>query len=434
MHLFLIGAGPVGLVTAVGFARLGHHVTVCDIDPGRVATLAAGRSPIFEPGLEQAIQSEAAAGRLDFTTDPAPPAGAAYSIVCVGTPSDDDGPLSMVHVERAVEGLLAAAPPEHVIAVRSTLPVEGPDRLARLVDERRAVGPCAKVVTNPEFMREGAGLRDFDVPSRVVAGWLRSEEREVAQAVADLYAPLNAPTLVADARSVALVKLASNVFLATKIAFANELARICDAVGADVDLVTAGVGMDDRIGKAFLSAGPGIGGSCLPQQAVALPLLSSRLGVATPLIDSVSESNLTHQGAVIARLGALIGQPMDTVRVALLGLAFKAGTDDVRESPALALARQLRAAGATVVGFDPQAMETARRADPLLAVAPDPAQAAEGAAAVVVATEWPEFRALDWAGLRAAMQGDLVYDTRNVVDRAAVRAAGLRLELLGRRA
>ena len=285
MHLFLIGAGPVGLVTAVGFARLGHHVTVCDIDPGRVATLAAGRSPIFEPGLEQAVQSEAAAGRLDFTTDPAPPAGAAYSIVCVGTPSDDDGPLSMVHVERAVEGLLAAAPPEHVIAVRSTLPVEGPDRLARLVDERRAVGPCAKVVTNPEFMREGAGLRDFDVPSRVVAGWLRSEERDVAQAVADLYAPLNAPTLVADARSVALVKLASNVFLATKIAFANELARICDAVGADVDLVTAGVGMDDRIGKAFLSAGPGIGGSCLPQQAVALPLLSARLGVATPLID-----------------------------------------------------------------------------------------------------------------------------------------------------
>ncbi len=434
MHLFLIGAGPVGLVTAVGFARLGHHVTVCDIDPGRVATLAVGRSPIFEPGLEQAIQSEAAAGRLDFTMDPAPPAGAAYSIVCVGTPSDDDGPLSMVDVERAVEGLLAAAPPEHVIAVRSTLPVEGPDRLARLVDERRAVGPCAKVVTNPEFMREGVGLRDFDVPSRVVAGWLRSEEREVAQAVADLYAPLNAPTLVADARSVALVKLASNVFLATKIAFANELARICDAVGADVDLVTAGVGMDDRIGKAFLSAGPGIGGSCLPQQAVALPLLSSRLGVATPLINSVSHSNLFHQRAVIARLGALIGQPMDTVRVALLGLAFKAGTDDVRESPALALARQLRAAGATVVGFDPQAMETARRADPLLAVASDPARAAAGAAAVVVATEWPEFGALDWAELRAAMRGDLVYDTRNVVDRAAVRAAGLRLELLGRRA
>jgi len=434
VHLFLIGAGPVGLVTAVGFARLGHRVTVCDIDLARVATLAAGRSPIFEPGLEEAIRSESAAGRLDFTTDLVPPAATTFSIVCVGTPIDGDGPLSTVYVEQVVEGLLAAAPPGHVIVVRSTLPVEGPDRLARLVDERRASGPCATVVTNPEFMREGSGLRDFDVPSRVVTGWLRAEEREAAQAVADLYAPLNAPTLVADARSVALVKLASNVFLATKISFANELARICDAIGADVDLVTAGIGMDDRIGPAFLGAGPGIGGSCLPEQAVALPLLSSRLGVATPLIDSVSRSNRSHQRAVIARLAVLLGRPLGGLRVALLGLAFKAGTDDVRESPALALARDLRAAGAVVVAFDPQAMETAQRADPLLEVAADPARAAWGAAAVVVATEWPEFGALDWAQVRAAMLGDLVYDTRNVVDRAAVRAAGLRLELLGRRA
>ncbi len=433
MHLFLVGAGPVGLVTAVGFARLGHHVTVSDIDTARVATLAGGRSPIFEPGLEEALRAQTAAGRMDFTVEPTPPAGAAFSIVCVGTPTDASGPLSTAQVESVVASLLASAPPEHVVAVRSTLPVEGPDRLARLVADRRAAGPCPTVVTNPEFMREGAGLRDFDVPSRVVTGWLFPEDREAAQAVADLYEPLNAPTLVADARSVALIKLASNVFLATKIAFANELALICDAAGADVDLVTAGVGMDDRIGKAFLSAGPGIGGSCLPEQTVALPLLSSRLGVPTPLIDAVSRSNVSHQQAVVGRLGALLGEPLGGARIALLGLAFKAGTDDVRESPALAIARELRVAGATIAGFDPQAAVTARRADPSLDVARDALEAARGAAAVVIATEWPEFRSLDWTAMRAAMRGDLVYDTRNVVDRAAVLRAGLRLEILGRR-
>ena len=434
MHLFLVGAGPVGLVTAVGFARLGHRVTVSDIDAARIATLAAGRSPIFEPGMEDAIRAESAAGRLAFTTDPVPPAGAGCSIVCVGTPTGPEGPLSTGQVERAVAGLLESAPPDHVIVVRSTLPVEGPDRLDRLVEARRARGPCPTVITNPEFMREGAGLRDFDVPSRVVTGWLRPGDRDAAQAVADLYAPLNAPTLVADARSVALIKLASNVFLATKIAFANELARICDAVGADVDLVTAGVGMDDRIGRAFLSAGPGIGGSCLPEQALALPLLSARAGVPTPLIDAVSGSNASHQRAVVARLGSLLGRPLAGSRVALLGLAFKAGTDDVRESPALALARALRAAGAAVTGYDPQARETACRADPQLETGADPVEAARGADAVLVATEWAEFRGIDWAAMHRAMAGDLVYDTRNVVDARAARAAGLRVEMLGRRA
>ncbi len=433
MHLFLVGAGPVGLVTAVGFARLGHHVTVSDIDARRIATLAAGRSPIFEPGLEEALRAETAAGRMDFTVDPTPPVGSAFSIVCVGTPTDASGPLSTAQVESVVSALLAVAPPEHVVAVRSTLPVEGPERLSRLVIERRVAGPCPSVVTNPEFMREGAGLRDFDVPSRVVTGWLFPEDREAAQAVADLYGPLNAPVLVADARSVALIKLASNVFLATKIAFANELARICDATGADVDLVTAGVGMDDRIGKAFLSAGPGIGGSCLPEQTVALPLLSARLGIPTPLIDAVSRSNVSHQQAVVGRLGALLGEPLGGARVALLGLAFKAGTDDVRESPALAIARELHAAGTSVSGYDPRAADTAHRADASLEIAPDPVSAARDAAAVVIATEWPEFRSVDWGAMRAAMRGDLVYDTRNVVDRSAVAAAGLRLEILGRR-
>lgn len=433
MHLFLVGAGPVGLVTAAGFARLGHRVTVSDIDATRIGLLAAGRSPIFEAGLQEAIRTESGAGRLSFTVDPAPPPGAAYSIVCVGTPTGPEGPLSIDQVEAAVATLLASAPPEHVVVVRSTLPVEGPDRLARLRAAQLERGPCPVIVTNPEFMREGAGLADFDRPSRVVTGWLDPSGREAAEAVAALYAPLGAPTLVADARSVALIKLASNVFLATKIAFANELALVCDAVGADVDLVATGVGMDERIGRAFLAAGPGYGGSCLPEQALALPGLSTRLGVPTPLIDAVSRSNVSHQRAVVGSLAIALGRPLAGARLALLGLAFKAGTDDVRESPALALARELRAAGATVVGYDPRAMDTALRADPSLEVAPTAADAARGADGVLVATEWPEFRALEWGALRRALAGDLVYDTRGVVDADAVRAAGLRLEVLGRR-
>ena len=445
MHLFLVGAGPVGLVTAAGFARLGHDVTVADIDEARIAGLRLGRSPIYEPGLEDALREGVSQGRLDYTTDLAPPPDASFSIVCVGTPTGPDGPLATDQVERAVAAILAAAPPEHVIVVRSTLPVEGPARLSRLVAAREAevgAGRCATVVTNPEFMREGAGLADFDRPSRVVAGFLRPEDRPAAEAAAALYAGLAAPTLVADALSVALVKLGSNVFLATKIAYANELARLCDAVGADVDVVTAGVGLDDRIGRAFLGPGPGYGGSCLPEQAIALSAFAGSLRLRTPVIDAAGLSNRAHQQAIVERVARLLGRAalespgtahLAGIRVAMLGLAFKAGTDDVRESPALAIARLLREAGASVIGHDPRASGAARRADPAMEIAPDVATAAARADAVVVATEWPEYRSLDWSGIAAAMRGDLIYDARNIVDATAVQAAGLRLETLGRR-
>jgi UDPglucose 6-dehydrogenase len=445
VHLFLVGAGPVGLVTAVGFARLGHVVTVADIDAGRIADLGAGRPPLFEPGLEEAIEVQMAARRLEFTTTLTPPAGARFSIVCVGTPGAPGGTLSVEHVSRAVATILEVAPADHVIVVRSTLPLDGPDHLAALVARREdetGTGNSATVVTNPEFMREGAGLADFDRPSRIMAGWLRPADRPAAEAVAALYAPLGAPTLVADARSVALVKLASNVFLGVKIGFANELARICEVIGADVETVARGIGMDDRIGRAFLGAGPGFGGSCLPEQAVALAYHARALEVPTPLIDAASRSNDTHQAAIVARIAASLGcdhtartgARLDGVCVAVLGLAFKAGTDDVRTSPALAIVRLLRDAGARVVGHDPRARATALRADPALVTAEDVVSAAESADVVVVATEWPEYTHLDWHLVAVAMRGNLVYDTRRIVDRAAVESAGLRLVSLGRAA
>lgn len=437
MHLFLIGAGHVGLVTAVGLARLGHRLTVADIDQPRIAGLAEGVPPVFEPGLADAIGRETAAGRLAFTIDLVPPPDAPFSIVAVSTPTGPDGPLSLANVETVVAALLAGTGPDHTIIVRSTLPVDGP---VRLINLGKAVSERAAIVTNPEFMQEGSALADFDKPDRLVVGWLEPRDRPAAEAVLQLYDGIDAPTVVADARSVALIKLATNVFLAAKVAYANELARICDVVGADVDTVADAIGLDPRIGRAFLNAGPGYGGSCLPEQAVALSLITAARDIPTPLIEAVSRSNETHQRAIVARLGALLDEGPGATgnsgvsgrRIGLLGLAFKANTDDVRESPALALARYLREAGATVTGTDPRALAKARRADPELLTADTPTEAVEGADAVLVATEWPEFAELDWQDLAARMTGDLVYDSRGIIDRDRVAAAGLRFASLGR--
>jgi UDPglucose 6-dehydrogenase len=446
MHLFLIGAGYVGLVSAAGLARLGHHVTVADIDEARIAGLGRGILPIFEPGLDEAIARSVAAGQLTFTTDLAPPPNAAFSIVTVSTPTGPDGPLSTANVERVVAGLLERTRADHTIVVRSTLPIDGPARLLAL----RAGDPDkAAIVTNPEFMREGSALGDFDKPDRLVAGWIEPRDQDAAAAVLALYDGIAAPTLVADARSVALIKLATNVFLAAKVAYANELARICDVVGADVDTVADGIGLDPRIGRSFLTAGPGYGGSCLPEQAIALSLITAARNIPTPLIQAVSRSNETHQRAIVSRLGALLdegarstgggdggggGAPRGVAgaRIALLGLAFKANTDDVRESPALSLARYLREAGAVVVGTDPRAIDKATRADPDLLTAASVAEAVAGADAALVATEWGEFADLDWTDLATRMAGDLVYDTRDIVAADEVRAAGLRYASLGR--
>jgi UDPglucose 6-dehydrogenase len=428
MHLFLLGAGHVGLVTAVGFARLGHRVTVADINEERIAGLRAGRAPMFEPGMEDGLAEEAA--RLSFTTDTRPPADARFRFVAVGTPPGPDGALSMAQVLRAVRDLLAVSGPNDAIVVRSTLPLNGPGDLETL----RAASPGeGAIVTNPEFMREGSALKDFAEPGRIVTGWLAQRDQAAAQAVLDLYQGIDAPTLCADARSVAMVKLASNGYLALKIAYANELARLAEAYGANASIVSDGMGMDPRIGRSFLDAGPGFGGSCLPEQAIAISELAKGASVPAPVIDAVAMANEIHQGAIVRRLAELLGRDsLRGTRIALLGLAFKARTDDVRESPAIAIAGLLRGAGASVVATDPRAIEAAKRVDPDLDTRATPAEVADGADAVVVVTEWPEYRDLDWPALARAMRGDLVYDLRALVDRAAVEAAGLRAVVLGR--
>ncbi len=427
MRLFLVGAGHVGLVTAVGLAKLGHELVVSDIDAGRIERLQAGEPPIYEPGLREALLELGA--RVRFTTDPLPPAGVRYSFVVVNTPTDASGPLSTVNVRAAVQRLLDATDAGHTIVVRSTLPLEGPPALAALRGGRT---DQAALVTNPEFMREGSALRDFEQPGRLVTGYVEARDEPAARAVLELYAGIVAERLVADAVSVALIKLASNVFLAMKVGYANELARLSEAAGADVRAVADGVGLDVRIGRAFLDAGPGFGGSCLPEQAIALAAEAARSEIDAPLIQAVGRSNHTHQVAIVDRLQRLLGGTLRDRRIAVFGLAFKANTDDVRESPALAIIELLREAGASVVGTDPRAIARARLADPVLEMSPDTVSAATGADAVLIATEWPEYRSLDWAPIAGAMRGDLVFDTRTVVDGPAAAAAGLRLATLGR--
>ena len=427
MKLFLVGAGHVGLVTAVGLAKLGHELTVADIDARRIERLQAGEPPIYEPGLAEALVEFAP--RLRFTTDPTPPPGAAFSFVAVSTPTDADGPLSLAHVRTVVRGLLETTDRGHTIVIRSTLPLDGP---AALVALRGGRADAASIVTNPEFMREGSGIRDFERPGRMIAGWLEPRDEPAARAVLDIYAGIEAETLVADAGSVALIKVASNVYLAMKVAYANELARLSESIGADARAVADGIGLDVRIGRAFLDAGPGFGGSCLPEQAMALAVDAAKRGVPTPLIDSIARSNRTHQAAIVDRVATLLGGTVRGRRIAVFGLAFKANTDDVRESPALAIAALLRDAGAGVVGTDPRAERRAALADPALEIVATPEEAAAKADAIVIATEWRDYADLDWATIAAAMAGDLVFDTRSIADRAAVTAAGLRLVALGR--
>ncbi len=428
MHLFIVGAGYVGLTTAIGFAELGHTCTVHDIDRARVDMLAAGRSPLLEAGMEEALAAGLDATRLTFTTEPIPPADTDIALVCVPTPTGADGLLDLSLVERSVAGLIGALPPTASIVVRSTLPLHGAERLASLGPP----GGRPALMVNPEYMREGRALADFRAPSRVTVGYVDDADRPATERFAELYASLGAPVIVADAGSIVLMKLASNVFLALKVAFANELARLADATGSDYTVVADGIGLDPRIGRAFLDAGPGFGGSCLPEQAESIATESERRGVTAPLLASIAHSNDVHQGEIVAAVGRALPRGLDGARVAVLGLAFKAGTNDVRRAPGIALASLLRSRGASVVGFDPVANAPARHADPALETAVSPAEAARGADAVVVATEWPEFADLDWRALAAVMRGTLVFDTRRIVAPDAVRDAGLDYVALGR--
>jgi UDPglucose 6-dehydrogenase len=437
MHIAIVGAGYVGLVTAACLAHIGHEVVCLDVDERRIAGLREGDVPVHEPGLDELIGQGVAQGRLHFTSAYADLAGAEMAIVCVGTldaAEEWNGDI----VRAAVLDIAADPALPRQVVIRSTLM---PGTAAAIAADVRVVDPAVRLAHNPEFTREASAVSDFLSPDRVVIGVDGHDDgaqgTALAEALRSVYASLEAPTVVTDLTSAETIKVASNVFLAAKVTFANEIARLTAATGADASAVVDGMGLDKRIVRSFLSPGPGWGGSCFPSQARALPQLAHSFGVQTPLMDAIWPSNVSQADWLLDGLERAASRPIQGMRVALLGLTFKAGTDDLRESPAIRLGRALLGRGARVIAYDPMALETgvAQLAESLSGASVEAAMTAELACvesdAVVVATEWPEFRQLDWEAIAPTMAGRVVIDGRSTVDSVAATTAGLRVVAMG---
>ncbi|MFL5864458.1 MAG: UDP-glucose dehydrogenase family protein [Solirubrobacteraceae bacterium] len=419
----VIGTGYVGLVTAAGFAELGSEVWCVDVDAGKIEGLKRGEIPIYEPGLRESVARNRE--RLHFSTDLAPALEHARLLfVAVGTPPtySGDADLSSVH---AVVGSMPHSD-EHALVMKSTVPVGTGTSIKRIFAQHGKEGFA--YVSCPEFLKEGSALEDFLAPDRVVVG---DDGNWGGDAVVALYEPLDAPVVRTDIASAEMVKLAANAFLATKISFINEIANVCEETGADVLEVARGMGLDQRIGKHFLKPGIGFGGSCFPKDVSALKQLAGNSGYHFQLLTAVIEVNELQKRRVIAKLqkhlGSLVGR-----RVALLGLAFKANTDDMREASSLVLAARLQADGATVRAYDPIAEDEARKRMSGVEFADSALDAVEGADAAILVTEWPEFAELDWREVKSHMAGELIVDGRNFADRDEVTAAGFVYEGIGR--
>jgi UDPglucose 6-dehydrogenase len=416
MRIAVIGAGYVGLTAAAGLASLGRTVICVDTDPELVDALERGFSPLREPELGELVRAQRAAGRLRAVGSIAElPAGIAVALLCLPTPSGADGSTDLTHIEAAAHELA-----EHlaggVLVVKSTVPVGTGQRLAR-----QLVGRGVRVVSNPEFLREGSTVHDFFHPERVVVG---ADDPGAAAVVTGLHDALGARVEVTDHATAELVKYASNAMLAVRASFANSLSDLAARLGADALRALELVGADSRIGPRFLSPGPGWGGSCLPKDCRALLRQAEDLGFGFPLLRGALRANDEQRDRVVGMVADAVGGPLQDVRIGVLGLAFKAGTGDTRDSPAVAVARALADGGASVAAHDPPLVNDEF---PGLDVHEDPYQVIKGSRAVVLLTEWPSFRDLDWRRVAESMEGDVLIDTRHCLDPGPVRAAGLRL-------
>jgi UDPglucose 6-dehydrogenase len=440
VKITMIGAGYVGLVTGACFAEVGNEVLCLDVDAGRIATLRAGGVPIHEPGLEPLIRRNVAAGRLAFTTDvDAAVAHGAVQFIAVGTPPDEDGSADMQYVLRAAREIGRRMTGWKLVVDKSTVPVGTGDRvreaIAAALRERGVDLPFA-VASNPEFLKEGAAVEDFMRPDRIVVG--ADDERAIAELRA-VYAPFmrnHERLLIMDVRSAELTKYAANAMLATRISFMNELANLADRLGCDIEHVRQGIGSDPRIGWQFLYPGVGYGGSCFPKDVKALQFTAREHGEPLALLAAVEEVNQRQKRVLVDKVVERFGADLAGRRFAVWGLAFKPNTDDMREAPSREILPELARRGARVVAYDPVAMDEARRLfgeQPWLAYARTPMAAVEGADALLVITEWKEFRSPDFAALRDALAARTVFDGRNVYEPEQVRAAGLEYHGIGRR-
>jgi UDPglucose 6-dehydrogenase len=425
MQICVVGAGYVGLVTGACLSDLGHSVTIVDKEASRIARLAAGDIPLHEPGLQALIAKNTARRRLAFTTAiRAAVAAADVIFIAVGTPSRaEDGVADLTNVYSVADQIAAAAGPGTVVVCKSTVPV-GTNR--KLLRRMRNARPSARIEvgSNPEFLREGSAVADFLAPDRIVIGSTGERARDLLAAI---YAPLAAkqiPVLFTGLETAELIKYAANAFLATKLSFINEIADLCESAGADVAEVARGIGLDPRIGAQYLAAGPGFGGSCLPKDTRALVRSAGGSGVALRIVEAVVAANTARKNAMAARIAGALGGSARGKTVAILGLTFKADTDDLRESPALSIIPALQRMGVVIRAHDPQAMAEAARHLGDVKWCDGPYHAAEGADAVAIVTEWDAYRMMDLDRLRKAMRGDCLVDLRNVCDPRAATAAG----------
>lgn len=429
-NITIVGVGYVGLVSGTCFADLGNHVTCLDINENRIANLKQGIMPIYEIGLEGLVEHNVKAGRLEFTTSYEDALKEAeFVFIAVGTPSDEDGQADLRYVRSAIESIADVMDHPLVIVNKSTVPVGTGDWVANIIHQRRPDAPEFSVVSCPEFLREGTAIRDFMNPDRIVLG---STDLEAAEKVAQIHLPLRSTIMITDLRTAEMIKYASNAFLATKISFINEISNICEALGADVTEVAYGMGLDKRIGHHFLNAGLGWGGSCFPKDVKALVYMADTENQHPRLLHAVIAVNAYQWLAVIRKTQELLGDDLTGKTIGLLGLAFKPSTDDMRDAPSIEIAGHLLQAGATVRAYDPVAMPNAQQLLPEVTLLDNAYAVAEGADALILVTEWNEFKNLDLARIKKLMSTPVLVDGRNVYDPATVRAAGFKYRGIGR--
>jgi UDPglucose 6-dehydrogenase len=425
----VIGVGYVGLVTGTCFADLGHQVTCIDVDETKIEKLRAGVMPIYEPGLEEMVRRNAQAGRLDFTTDHKEAlSGVEFAFIAVGTPQGSGGEADLQYVRAAAQSIAEAMEHPLIIVNKSTVPIGTGDWVSDIVRRYHPQPIEFSVVSNPEFLREGAAIGDFMNPDRIVLGSL---DPEAAAQVAQLYLSLRAPIMITDLRTAEMIKYASNAFLATRISFINEIASMCEALGADVKEVAIGMGYDKRIGPHFLDAGIGYGGSCFPKDVQALAHMAAVHGCHPQLLRAVMDINRDQRRQVIHKLRELLGK-LDEKVIGVLGLAFKPNTDDMREAPSVELIHLLQSEGARVQVYDPVAMVNAEHYLHDVILCRDAYQVAQDADALVVVTEWNEFKHLSLPKLKAAMRQPIVVDGRNIYDPEQMKALGFVYRGMGR--
>lgn len=432
MKIAVIGTGYVGLVTGACFAEFGVDVTCVDVDSEKINLLNNGGIPIYEPGLDQIVEKNVKGGRLRFTTDINPAvADSLVVFLAVGTPPKADGSPDMSFYQQAAAQVAQAITDYTVIVTKSTVPVGTGRWLRKFMAENMSDSVEFGIASNPEFLREGAAIEDFMHPDRVVIG---SDDPRAIEIMKELYRPLfliETPFVITSLEAAELIKYAANAFLATKITFINEIANLCDAIGCDVHDVAKGMGMDKRIGRKFLHPGPGYGGSCFPKDTMALTTVADQFGVETRIVDAVIEANQRQRGAMLQKIEQLVGNFRGT-KIAVLGLSFKPETDDMRESPAIDIIREILRSGGLVRAFDPVAMAEAKKCMPEIDYAANEYDAISGADALVIITEWNQFRALDMKRVHELLKFPRIADLRNIYEPDDMRRLGFEYVGVGR--